>query len=355
MHRLPQWATLDRNDLLIMVLNYPVLVLANYLLLGERYFRDGGLLVRATLVATALYVMLSTLLDFGMKYLRQVYPHIGQSTRRIVLSVSFYAVLTAGFVWLLVAVFEALGFQPDWAVVRWILLVGFASNVLSAGIHEAIYSHRRWQESIVNELKLRDLAQRQQLDVLKQQINPHFLFNSLNILDALIDDEPAQARQFLEELASVYRYLLRANRATDREQPLTPLAAELDFIRSYFHLLKTRYGHGLHLDLRVGERFQDHQLPPLTLQLLVENAVKHNVVLPEEPLTIEILTEENGHLVVQNNLQRRPQRVRSNGVGLTNILAQYQLLGQPAPAISDDGGRFAVVLPLVEPFPQPHA
>ncbi len=211
-------------------------------------------------------------------------------------------------------------------------------------VRETQYSNARLQRAEREKTALEKAALQSQLEALKQQINPHFLFNSLNILDALIEEEPAQARTFLDELASVYRYLLRAN-----EHPLTPLAAELDFIRSYFHLLKTRHGLGLHLDLRVRDRFQRHQLPPLTLQLLVENAVKHNVVLPDQPLRIEIRTDEGGQLVVSNNLQRKKTRVLSNGVGLSNILTQYRMLGQPAPVVTDDGGEFVVTLPLVEP------
>jgi len=245
---------------------------------------------------------------------------------------------------LLWGLYARLGYAPDAGALRWVLLMGFTSNVLSAGLHEAFYYHRCWQASVVTELRLRDVTQRQQLEVLKQQINPHFLFNSLNILDALIEEEPAQARAFLDELASVYRYLLRAN-----EQALAPLSTELEFIRSYFHLLKTRHGRGLDIGFYIHERFENHQLPPLTQQLLVENAVKHNVVLPDQPLNIEIRTDESGYLIVKNNLQRKKTRVLSNGVGLSNILIQYRMLGQPAPVVTEDGGEFVVTVPLMEP------
>jgi two-component system, LytTR family, sensor kinase len=191
--------------------------------------------------------------------------------------------------------------------------------------------------------KLRTANLESQLDALKQQVNPHFLFNSLNVLDSLIEDDPKQARVFLDELSTVYRYLLRSN-----DQHLTDLGTELAFIHSYFHLLKTRHGAGLSMTVTVDERYQTYRLPPLTLQLLVENAVKHNIVLPDQPLTIKILTDGESHLYVRNNVQRKTVRVASNGIGLTNILAKYQMLNQPEPVIFEDGGEFVVTLPLID-------
>lgn len=182
-----------------------------------------------------------------------------------------------------------------------------------------------------------------QLEALKQQVNPHFLFNSLNALGTLIEEDPKQASVFLEELSTVYRYLLRSN-----DQNLITLAAELDFIHSYMHLLKTRYGLGLNLMIDVDATHKNYQIPPLTLQLLVENAVKHNIILPEEPLTIRIFTNPLHQLVITNNLQRKNARIHSNGVGLNNILTKYKMLGLAVPVIQEDEILFSVLLPLIE-------
>lgn len=204
---------------------------------------------------------------------------------------------------------------------------------------------QRQRESLEAELAVGRLQQEKmavQLRALQSQVNPHFLFNSLNTLSSLIEESPRQAGQFVDELSSVYRYLLRAN-----DMPLTTLGAELDFIRSYYHLLQTRHGAGIDLRIEVEDRYLATQLPPLTLQLLVENAVKHNVVLPDQPLTIHLSTDGAHRLLVSNNIQRKPARALSNGVGLSNILTKYGMLNQPAPAIEDDGREFRVTLPLV--------
>ncbi|AKD57902.1 sensor histidine kinase [Spirosoma radiotolerans] len=194
--------------------------------------------------------------------------------------------------------------------------------------------------------QLRIANMQSQLDALKQQVNPHFLFNSLNTLSALISEAPQQAEQFVDKLSGVYRYVLRAN-----EQHLTTLDAELQFIDAYYLLLQTRYGQGLAMVVTVDESRRQGQIPPLTLQLLVENAVKHNVVSPKRPLMIDITIDERGQLVVRNTLQRKTTRpgearIASNGVGLTNIVAKYQMLNLPQPSIEEGDGLFTVRLPL---------
>ncbi len=220
------------------------------------------------------------------------------------------------------------------------MAISFAYIV--GGVYEVIYYLQLYRLALTDGEELKKAKLQTELDALRQQVNPHFLFNSLNSLTALIGEDPQKAEAFSEELSSVYRYLLRSNDA-----PLVPLASELEFINSYYHLLKTRHGAALTLETRIRPGDETRQLPPLTLQLLVENAVKHNVILPEQPLTIALSTDETRRLTVSNNLQRKPSRALSNGVGLSNILTKYQMLGQPAPVIEEDGREFRVTLPLV--------
>ncbi len=195
--------------------------------------------------------------------------------------------------------------------------------------------------------KLRVANLQSQLDVLKSQVNPHFLFNALNTLSSLISEDPRQAEVFVDKLSGVYRYVLRSNRTDGPEQQMTTLSSELEFIEAYYHLLQTRYGAGLHLTVAVREQDFCAQLPPLTLQLLVENAVKHNVISPKRPLQISIQTDENGRLVVRNNRQlKTTSRSLSNGVGLSNIVAKYQMLDLSAPSVEESEEEFVVRLPM---------
>lgn len=222
-------------------------------------------------------------------------------------------------------------------------------------VAQAVKQTRREEQLVQDRLKADLSVQRLeqektdvQLRALQSQVNPHFLFNSLNSLSSLIDDDPGRASQFVNELSLVYRYLLRAN-----DQTLTTLSSELDFIQSYYHLLKTRHGNGLDLRISVDEDNQMKLLPPLTLQLLVENAVKHNITSAKQPLTIEVFTANDGQLVVRNNLQRKKTRILSNGVGLSTIATHYQKLQQPAPIVTDEDGQFTITLPLIVPTPDP--
>ncbi|QDK80297.1 sensor protein lytS [Spirosoma sp. KCTC 42546] len=206
---------------------------------------------------------------------------------------------------------------------------------------------RHQREQVEAELvteKLQQQMSAMQMMALQTQLNPHFLFNSLNSLSSLIADEPVKAIRFVDEMSSVYRYLLRTNNLA-----LTTLQTELTFIDSYYHLLKTRYGAGIELIKTVDESSLTCKLPPLTLQLLLENAVKHNIVSAENPLVIRFDTSPDGWLTVSNTLQRKTvNRANSTQKGLLNILSKYQLLGQPTPKVEETADAFIVSLPLIE-------
>lgn len=211
------------------------------------------------------------------------------------------------------------------------------------GVTEAIYYYARLRQSEKEKEELQRINLLTQYDSLKQQVSPHFLFNSLNSLSSLIAIEPKKAEKFVEELSFVYRYLLQNNR-----EELAPLQRELDFIHSYFHLLKTRFGDALQVAIDVPPLFYNYKIPPLTLQLLVENAVKHNEISTENPLKISISIEKDDRLCIANNLQRRLVSVPSERVGLANIMAKYRLLGQPEAEVHETNEAFIVSLPLIK-------
>ncbi|MEZ0612029.1 sensor histidine kinase [Fibrella sp. WM1] len=337
-----QWAKFDRFDFLVYSLNYPAVIVANYIIFGPVYFRDRSLFIGATLIINVWGAIVFVVLTTWMKYMRFRYGSPDQFGQRLLYSMLMYVGFMMTTILLVYWMYDRLGYPYKPETIPWILMICFVTNVTSAGCHEAIFTYNQLRQSTQREYQLKQLHMQQQMDVLKQQVNPHFLFNSLNTLLTLIGEDPRKAEVFTEEMSSVYRYVLRAN-----EQDLTNLEVELDFIYSYAHLLRTRYGAGFALHIQVDPRFRTFQLPPLTLQLLVENAVKHNVVLANKPLTITIQTDELANLHVQNNIQKKKQGVVSNGVGLTNILAKYEMLGQPRPSVREEINQFIVALPLI--------
>ena len=225
-------------------------------------------------------------------------------------------------------------------------LMFVVSSVLAlaqVGIYEGFYYFNRLRKVEQEKEELLRVNLQSQFDSLKQQVNPHFLFNSINTVSSLIDKDADRAKKYLAEMSKVYRYLLRTN-----EEELTTLQTELQFVDSYFHLLKTRFGDGLRLNITVEEAFKSYYLPALTLQLLIENAVKHNSIDKTKPLIIDITTKENGWLSVKNNLQKRINVIPSTKIGLSNIMAKYKLLNQPEVIIHETFKEFSVFLPLIK-------
>lgn len=178
---------------------------------------------------------------------------------------------------------------------------------------------------------------------LKTQVNPHFLFNSLNSLSALITSNPERAEIFLEEMSTVYRYLLRSN-----EQELITLEEEISFIKSYAHLLKNRFDNGFQIQFRIEDLYLHYKLPPLTLQLLLENAVKHNTLSEAEPLLVVFETTNDGILIVRNNLQKKNNQLFSNKIGLKNIVTKYELLKERPVRYEETTTEFIVYVPLIK-------
>jgi sensor histidine kinase YesM len=233
-------------------------------------------------------------------------------------------------------------YEFNWKIVLLNLTQSAVTSIFILGLSEAFYYNELLRKSEKEREELLLINLHAQYDSLKQQVSPHFLFNSLNSLSSLINIDPKKADKFVEEMSQVYRYLLQNN-----QQGLTTLRRELDFITSYLHLLKTRFGDGLQVEIAVDEAAQQCMIAPLTLQLLVENAVKHNEVSAAHPLKLNIFTQGGERLVVSNNLQRRSITVPSEKVGLANIIARYRLLNHPFVEVRETQDEFSVVLPLI--------
>jgi LytS/YehU family sensor histidine kinase len=210
--------------------------------------------------------------------------------------------------------------------------------------YETLYRYAQLRHTEKEKERLEKEKLRAELNQLKGIVNPHFLFNNLNSLSSLISESPPQAEAFLDELTKVFRYLLRNN-----QTELTTLGQELQFIQSYYHLLQTRYGTGINMAVLVKKEYEDWQLPPLTLQLLVENAVKHNRLQKDQPLYIEIYLLGNDKLVVRNTVCKREGKVESTGIGLQNINARYKMLNLAGLNIEHTAFHFTVEIPLIAP------
>jgi sensor histidine kinase YesM len=203
------------------------------------------------------------------------------------------------------------------------------------------YFINRWKASLVLAERLEKEKSQVQFDNLKNQLNPHFLFNALTSLDGLISENQELASQFLQHLSKVYRYVLQ-----NKEKNFVTVQTEVDFIENYVFLLRTRFQRGLVISFDIREVTWERAMVPVTLQILIENALKHNIVDPEIPLHIDVVSVGD-YLVVSNNLQRRKQVETSNGQGLMNLTSLYKFLTDKPVIIEETDERFAVKIPLL--------
>ena len=282
----------------------------------------------------------------GILLARRRYPRLNQTKQRIALELGWFVgatVIKQVSITYLYDVTQFWGYPLPGGTYWVTTLVSFLFTLPIGAIYEGQHLYRQWWITHYEAEQLKKENLQSQLDSLKAQINPHFLFNSLSTLSSLVAEDPKQAERFIEELASVYRYLLRTN-----EHPLTTLTDELDFIRAYFHLLQMRFGRSIELDVAIDERYHAFLIPPLTLQLLVENAVIHNTALPTRPLLIRIYSDEANNLFVLNNLQKKANVLSSNQTGLQNIATKYRLLKQAEVVVRQTDDCFQVQIPLIE-------
>jgi LytS/YehU family sensor histidine kinase len=221
------------------------------------------------------------------------------------------------------------------------VLMSALLTALVATIYESVYLLSRLRDiQIEREQLLREKIQTE-LEALRHQVNPHFLFNSLNALADLIHEDADRAERYVQELSRVYRYVLEIQR-----RELIRLQEELDFLDSYLYLLRTRFGDKLQVDLDIPDALRHRWIVPLTLQLLFENAIKHNVVSAARPLRVTVQAEGD-RLVVRNNLQVRPHPEPSTGKGLDNLRNRYRLLGERVIEAAATAAEFRVSVPTL--------
>ncbi|MBO2008132.1 sensor histidine kinase [Hymenobacter negativus] len=217
-------------------------------------------------------------------------------------------------------------------------------------LYEAMYFFEQWKGNLHRAEQLARTQTQAQLDALQSQLDPHFLFNNLNTLAALIEPENAPAQQFVEQLADVYRYVLLA-----QGQSTVPLAEEMAFIETYLALHKTRFRDNLVVDIDVPPAALARRVAPLSVQLLVENALKHNEASRQHPLHLRIAAPADApdFLLVENTLRPRTAGLApGTGTGLANVRRRYELLGVAVPVeIQETPDKFAVKLPLLPPSP----
>ena len=205
----------------------------------------------------------------------------------------------------------------------------------------AFYFYKAYQENKVTEQKIIAGTASAQFESLKNQIDPHFLFNSLNVLSSLIEENPESAQKFTTSLSKVYRYVLE-----QKDKELVSVAEELKFAKTYMNLLKMRFENSITFEIPEGFDNEEAKVVPLSLQLLLENCIKHNIVSEAKPLHVKI-SIENNQLVVTNNMQKKEVLSDRKGVGLQNIVNRYAILTKRTVLVEENEQEFKIFLPIL--------
>lgn len=220
-------------------------------------------------------------------------------------------------------------------------IIGLMVTLILISVEVGAQFFNNWKSSLIEVEKYKTESAQAQLQNLKEQVNPHFLFNNLSVLSSLVYKDQDKAVDFINQLSKVYRYLLDS-----RNTELISLQEELTFIKSYIYLLEIRFDTSIRFDIQIPDAYLKYVLPPMALQMLVENTIKHNEVSSEQPLTVSIVVQNN-MLEVKNNLQPRLQQEESSKTGLNNIRERYKHYTDKKVEVINDTKHFIVRLPLL--------
>jgi LytS/YehU family sensor histidine kinase len=263
----------------------------------------------------------------------------------------FFTHLTTGIVYTLLIINGAYyGFKTIFTADPPILEQFIAANILgiiffipSFSIYFSLQFLTQWQQTELEMERFQKESMRSQLASLKNHLDPHFLFNNLNILSSLIDKDTQLSQDFLVRFAQVYRTMLLT-----KVEDLVTLEEEMDFIHSYIYLIKTRFENNINFNIEIPEDSYYTMLPPLTVQLLIENAVKHNIISEDRPLNININVEGN-HMIIVNTLYEKPEDLKNkSGTGLKNLKDRYSYFCDEPIQFDRNAETYEVRVPLIE-------
>lgn len=294
--------------------------------------------------------LFSCVLSFGGSKVDQVFDDkvswIYHPAKRLIYTVVSYMLYCFITTFLIITVINLLLGEFTLSTIPWKGLVNFTKQpMVVALIFMSIFTTRswlmEWRKTAIEAEKLRSEKLASQYQSLKNQLNPHFLFNSLNVLSNLVYENADKSADFIQKLSKIYRYVLDA-----QEEELVPLSSEIEFAKNYLELQKIRFEENLVFTFKLMEN-QNQMLPPLSLQLLLENAIKHNIASQENPLFIHI-SQEGNELWISNTYQPKTTQIEdSTGIGLKNIELRYEILGNRKPIIIQNENEFVVRLPLL--------
>jgi sensor histidine kinase YesM len=324
---------------------FPFSVVLNLFIFGKAYYSNWGQFLSATLITGIACSIDFIICGYVAVALKARFPSEKQLNKRLSFMIIMFLTITGLFLFGMFSGYETIGFYGytfNESGFIWAYVCMGITNIFLTFLHEGIAKYDEWKANMKETEQVVLAYKQSQLIGLKSQINPHFLFNSLNTLSSLISEDEDTAEKFLNEMSKIYRYMLR----NDDDQ-LVLLQTEISFIESYFYLLNTRYGNAVQVTLDVGEEKGWMWLPPLTLQAIVENAIMQNAFSRTSPLKLSITLDE-GDLVVKNTIQRKMGLDKPDAEsGLDNLVEKYRLMHASPISIGEYGSERTIRVPLI--------
>lgn len=344
--RLPRYTSKDYLVLAFVLL--PVTLVINSVIFGSAYYRNGAHFFFATALTAAGFTVHFITCSWVALQMKKRFPSEKQVGTRLAMMITGFILLSGLFLFTFFKGYENFSFlryRFNETGFIWAWLGMSIVNIFLTFLHEGIARYESWKLNLKETEALKKLYRQGRLQGLKSQVNPHFLFNSLNSLSSLIHEDEKKSEKFLNEMSKVYRYMLQND-----EETLVPLRTELRFLESYIYLLKARHGDSLQLNLEIDQAAEEKLVPPLALQAILEDTVACNSICRDCPLVITLKSDAQDLVVIQHNVvPRMASEIEElpEGAGLQNLVSKYRLLNRGELCVQEENRTRSIQLPLI--------
>ncbi len=326
----------------------PYITFMNLLMFGTCVFDTFWIFIKSFGISALYFFIIYGVFGTVAVYIKNRFPGPADLFRRISLLLPVFYMMNIGAVngaFYFFKSLAALECDPKPEMLWWTVLYACIMSTVITFINEGMANWEKWKSSLSESEKLKNAYQRSKLLGLKGQINPHFLFNCFNTLSGLIQENEQEAEQFLDEMTKVHRYLLRGD-----DEYLVPLTDEMKFATSYLNLTKARFGSAIDTKVDLPAELMSKVIPPLSMQVILENIIYTNALSKKEPLTIRITSDEQGHLIIIHSLHEKTIVQNFNvDEGLDNLITKYRLMNMEEIRITETSDQRVFLLPLFDP------
>ena len=340
-----------KEPLIFLWVMVPYIIFMNLLIFGSCIFKSAGCFFTSYGLSTVYFSIIYGVFGSVAVLIRNQNPGAGDLFRRVRIMLPVFYLMNIGAVYGVFYAYKSyplIDCIPRMGMVWWTIFYACVMSTVITFINEGMANWEQWKNSLSEGEKLKNAYRRSKLLGLKGQINPHFLFNCFNTLSGLIQEDEEAAEKFLDEMTKVHRYLLRGD-----DEYLVPLLDEMKFANAYLYLIKARFGSAIDIEVNVPKELLSSRIPPLSMQVILENIIYTNALSKKSPLHIVLTSDEKNRLIITHTLHEKiiVQNFDMDE-GLDNLINKYRLLNMEEIKVTETPGQRVIVLPLFESIPQ---